>query len=47
VDLDSVWFQSLFGWNGSVSDSEYGMAPFCVWQSEPSRSVFLFDSRVK
>jgi hypothetical protein len=42
-----VWFQSLFGRNGSIPDSEYGMAPFCVWQSEQSRSVFMFGSSVK
>jgi hypothetical protein len=45
--LGSVWFQSLFGLNDSIPDSEYGMAPFYVWQSEQSRSVFLFGSSVK
>jgi hypothetical protein len=33
--------------NGSVPDSKYGMAPFCVWQSKHSHSIFLFGSRVK
>jgi hypothetical protein len=46
-DQGSVWFQSLFGRNDSILDSEYGMAPFCVWQSEQSRSFFLFGSSVK
>jgi hypothetical protein len=39
--------QSLFGRNGSIPDSEYGMTLFCVWQSEQSHSVSLFGSKVK
>ena len=45
--LGSVWFRSLFGWNGSVPDSKNRMAPFYVWQLDQSHSIFLFGSRVK
>jgi hypothetical protein len=39
--LGSVWFQSLFGWNGSVLDSKNRMTPFYVWQLDQSHSIFF------
>jgi hypothetical protein len=42
VHLDSVWFPSLFGLSGSVLESENRTAPFYVWQSYKSYSVFVW-----